>query len=77
MNHGVVHDFMHSPVFAQSWRRRQEVQEISPGMRPMEIVNASIRAMGKSHGESWGDSMSSMDFINTFIGNSMRESMTH
>ncbi len=53
------------------------MEEASPGMRSMEIENASIRAMGRSHGESWGDSMTSMDFINSFIGNSMRESMTH
>ncbi len=53
------------------------MQEVSPGMRPMEVGNASIRAMGKSHGESCGYSMTSMDFLNSFIGNPMRESMTH
>ena len=48
-----------------------------PGHTSHGSRNASIRAMGESHGESWGDSMTSMDFINSFIGNSMRESMTH
>ena len=53
------------------------MQEVSAGMRPMEVGNASMRAMGKSHGGSSGHSMTSMDFLNAFIGNSMRESMTH
>ena len=61
--HGAGHDF-------------EDVQEVSPGMRPVEVGNASIRAMGKSHGESCGYSMTSMNFLNAFIGNSMRESMT-
>ena len=68
---------MHSPVLTRDWTRLQGVQGVSPGMRPMEVGNASIRAVGKSHGESWGVAMTSMDFLNAFIGNSMRDSMTH
>ena len=77
VNHGEERGSMHSPVRTRGWTRLQDVQGVSPGMRPMEVRIASIRAMGKSHGESWGDSMTSMDSFNAFIGNSMRESMTH
>ena len=56
VNHGVEHDSMHSPVLARGWTRLKVVEEVRPGMRPMGIVNASIRVMGRSHGESWGDS---------------------
>ena len=67
VNHGEEHGSMHSPVLTRDWTRLQGVQGVSPGMRPMEVGNASIRAMGRSQSESWGDSMTSMDFLNAFI----------
>ena len=52
VNHGVEHDSMHRPFFSQGWTRLQDVQAVGQGMRPIGMETTSIRAMGKSHGES-------------------------
>ncbi len=62
VNHGVEHDSMHRPCFSQGWTRLQHVQAVGQAMRPIEMEITSVRAM---------------DFVNAFMGNSMRESMIH